>query len=181
MFDKREKVAVFIDGVHLYFAAKNLDFEIDFQKVLAFFKSEAYLVRANYYTAIAEDQEFGGMRPLVDWLEYNGYRVVTKVYRDFSDPSGKKRGKTSTDMELACDVFEQIDTADHLVLIAGDGDFARLVQTAQLKGKKITVMSTLLSQPSMISDELRRKADQFVDLGTLKEMFSRPTNFKSKV
>ncbi|WP_188129507.1 NYN domain-containing protein [Rhizobium sp. RU20A] len=180
MFDNREKVIVFIDGAHFYFVAKSLDFEIDFQKVLAYFKSEAYLVRANYYTAIAEDQEFIGLRPLVDWLDYNGYRVVTKAYKDLTDPSGKKRVRSSMEMELACDLFEQIDTADHLIIIAGDSDLARLVQTAQLKGKKVTVMSTLTGQLASISDELRRKADQFVDLSGFKEKFSRSGHSKNR-
>ena len=72
-----EKIALFIDGANLYATAKSLGFDIDYKRLLREFQSRGYLVRAFYYTAVIEDQEYSLIRPLIDWLDYNGYSVVT--------------------------------------------------------------------------------------------------------
>jgi uncharacterized LabA/DUF88 family protein len=173
MFDPREKIAVLIDGANLYSASRALGFDIDYRRLLADFRQKGYLVRAIYYTALAEDQEYSSLRPLIDWLDYNGYRVVTKPLREFTDAQGRRRVKGNMDIELAVDAMEMAEHVDHFVLFSGDGDFRYLVEALQRKGKKVTVASSLKSQPPMISDDLRRQADHFLELATLAETLGR--------
>lgn len=173
MFDQREKVALFIDGANLYATSKSLGFDIDYRNMLKYFEKKCYLLRAYYYTALIEDQEYSSIRPLIDWLDYNGYRVVTKPTKEYTDSAGRRKVKGNMDLELAIDALQLADTVDHYVLFSGDGDFRVLVEALQRKGRKVSVVSTVSTQPSMISDELRRQADQFIDLVSLKKDIGR--------
>ena len=168
MFDPREKIALFIDGANLYAASKSLGFDIDYRKLLSAFQKRGYLLRAYYYTALVEDQEYSSIRPLIDWLDYNGYKVVTKPAKEFTDSAGRRKIKGNMDIELAVDAMQLTDTVDHFVIFSGDGDFRSLVEALQRKGRKVSVVSTLSTQPPMISDELRRQADHFIELVSLK-------------
>ncbi|WAP69892.1 LabA-like NYN domain-containing protein [Jiella pelagia] len=168
MFDQREKLALFIDGANLYATSKNLGFDIDYKKMLTWFQRQSYVLRAYYYTALIEDNEYSSIRPLIDWLDYNGYRVVTKPAKEFTDPSGRRKIKGNMDIELAIDAMELVETVDHFVLFSGDGDFRSLVEALQRKGRKVSVVSTLTSSPPMVSDDLRRQADHFIDIVTLR-------------
>ncbi|MFC6747941.1 NYN domain-containing protein [Methylobacterium persicinum] len=168
-----QRCAVFIDGANLYATTKALGFDIDYKKLLKDFQSRETLIRAFYYTAMIEDQEYSSIRPLVDWLDYNGYRVVTKPVREFTDAAGRRRFKGNMDIELAIDAFELAPRIDHMVLFSGDGDFRSLVEAMQRRGVRVTVISTIQTQPAMISDELRRQADEFVDLSTLASRIGR--------
>ncbi len=160
----QEKIALFIDGANLYATAKSLGFDIDYKRLLKEFQSRGKLVRAFYYTALVEDQEYSSIRPLIDWLDYNGYAVVTKPAKEFVDSLGRRKVKGNMDIELAVNAMEMADHIDHMVLFSGDGDFRSLVEAVQRKGVKVTVMSTISTQPPMVADELRRQADVFVDL-----------------
>ena len=173
MFDQREKVALFIDGANLYATSKSLGFDIDYKRMLRYFQEKAYLLRAYYYTALVEDQEYSSIRPLIDWLDYNGYRVVTKPTKEFTDSSGRRKVKGNMDIELAIDAMELSSTIDHMVLFSGDGDFRSLVEAMQRRGRKVSVISTVSTQPPMIADDLHRQADHFVDLITLKKEIGR--------
>ncbi|PZQ65613.1 MAG: NYN domain-containing protein [Phenylobacterium zucineum] len=173
-FYPTDRLALFIDGANLYSAAKNLGFDIDYRKLLEEFRKRSVLVRAYYYTALVENEDYSPIRPLVDWLDYNGYRLVTKPAREYVDSQGRKRWRGDMDVEIAVDMLEMADHADHLVLFSGDGDFRRLVEAVQRKGSRVTVVSTVKSQPPMVSDELRRQADNFVDLADLADMIGRP-------
>ena len=168
LFYPQEKLAIFIDGANLYGAAKGLQFDIDYKRLLELFARKGILVRAFYYTAVAEDQEFSPLRPLVDWLDYNGFAVVTKPLKEFTDAQGRRRVKGNMDIELAIDVMEMADQVDHIVIFSGDGDFRRLVEAAQRKGRRVSVVSTIRTQPPMVADELRRQADNFIELEELK-------------
>lgn len=174
-FYPTDRLALFIDGANLYSAAKNLGFDIDYRKLLEEFKKRSVLVRAYYYTALVENEEYSPIRPLVDWLDYNGYRLVTKPAREYTDGSGRKRFRGDMDVEIAVDMLEMAAHADHMVLFSGDGDFRKLVEAVQRKGSRVTVVSTVKSQPPMVSDELRRQADNFVDLADLADMIGRPS------
>ncbi|WP_102957813.1 NYN domain-containing protein [Mangrovicella endophytica] len=173
MFDSREKIALFIDGANLYATSRGLGFDIDYKKMLLAFQKRGYLLRAHYYTALIEDQEYSSIRPLIDWLDYNGYRVVTKPAKEFTDQTGRRKVKGNMDIELAIDAMELSDTVDHFVLFSGDGDFRSLVEALQRKGRKVSVVSTLQTQPPMISDDLRRQADNFIDLASLRAEIGR--------
>ncbi len=172
-FYEQEKVALFIDGANLYATARSLAFDIDYKRLLEVFSSRCNLVRALYYTALIEDQEYSPIRPLVDWLDYNGYTMVTKPTKEFTDAAGRRKVKGNMDIELAIDVMEMVDRLDHIILFSGDGDFRRLVEVVQRKGCRVTVVSTLRSQPPMIADELRRQADIFVDLYEMQSQIAR--------
>lgn len=182
MFDPREKIALFIDGANLYAASKSLGFDVDYRKLLKAFQKRGYLLRAYYYTALIEDQEYSSIRPLIDWLDYNGYRVVTKPAKEFTDSLGRRKIKGNMDIELAIDAMEQCETVDHLVIFSGDGDFTTLVEALQRRGRKVSVVSTMATQPPMIADDLRRQADHFIDLNSLKAEVGRdPSERQSRV
>jgi uncharacterized LabA/DUF88 family protein len=172
-FYPTERIALFIDGANLYATAKSLAFDIDYKRLLALFRTKGQLVRALYYTALAEDQEYSSIRPLIDWLDYNGYTMVTKPTKEFTDAMGRRKIKGNMDIELAVHVMEMTEHIDHLVLFSGDGDFRSLVEAVQRKGRKVSVVSTLATQPPMIADELRRQADHFIDLSSLQQKIGR--------
>ncbi len=159
-----ERIALFIDGANLYATAKSLGFDIDYKRLLKEFHSRGRLVRAFYYTALVEDQEYSSIRPLIDWLDYNGYAVVTKPTKEFVDSLGRRKVKGNMDIELAVDAMEMAEHLDHIVLFSGDGDFRSLVEALQRKGVRVSVVSTITTHPPMVADELRRQADEFVDL-----------------
>ncbi|MEG8098840.1 LabA-like NYN domain-containing protein [Candidatus Liberibacter brunswickensis] len=178
MFDPREKIALFIDGANLYASSKALGFDIDYRKLLKAFKSRARVLRAYYYTTVLEDseQQFSPLHPLLDWLHYNGFQVVSKTAREFTEVNGRKRVKTSMNVDLAVDAFEQSEGVEHLVIFSGDGDFVTLTSALQRRAKKVTIVSTVLSNPSMVSDQLRRQSDYFIDLAYLKNEIARESD-----
>jgi uncharacterized LabA/DUF88 family protein len=130
------------------------------------------LVRALYYTAVIE-HEYWSIRPLIDWLDYNGYTVVTKAAKEFIDASGRRKLKGNMHVELAVDAMELAERVDQIVLFSGDGDFRSLVEAVQRRGVRVTVVSTIASEPPMIADDLRRQADVFSDLVHLQSQLSR--------
>mgnify|MGYP001248741434 CR=1 FL=1 len=172
-FYPTERIALFIDGANLYATAKALGFDIDYKRLLAMFRTKGQLVRALYYTALAEDQEYSSIRPLVDWLDYNGYQMVTKPTKEFTDSFGRRKIKGNMDIELSVDAMRLAESLDHIVIFTGDGDFRALVAALQQSGKRVSVVSTLQTQPPMVADELRRQADQFVDLADLEDQICR--------
>ncbi|MEY9134660.1 uncharacterized LabA/DUF88 family protein [Bradyrhizobium diazoefficiens] len=161
------KTALFIDGANLHATAKTLGFDIDYKRLLKEYQSRGTLLRAFYYTAIIEDQEYSSIRPLIDWLDYNGYAVVTKATKEFVDASGRRKVKGNMDVELAVDAMELARHIDQMILFSGDGDFRCLVEAVQRRSVRVTVISSLASQPPMVADELRRQADEFIDLAEL--------------
>jgi len=169
----QEKIGLFIDGSNLYAAARALGFDIDYKNLLELFSSKGQLIRAYYYTALMEDQEYLPIRPLVDWLDYNGYTMVTKPTKEFTDSMGRRKIKGNMDMEIAIDVLEMAEHLDHVILFSGDGDFRRLVDAVQRRGVRVTVVSTFRSSPPMLADELRRQADTFIELSDLAPQIAR--------
>jgi uncharacterized LabA/DUF88 family protein len=159
-----QRLALFIDGANLYATTKTLGFDIDYKRLLKEFKSRGQLVRAFYYTALIEDQEYSSIRPLIDWLDYNGYRVVTKPTKEFVDSAGRRKVKGNMDIELAIDALELAPYIDEMILFSGDGDFRSLVEAMQRRGVRVSVISTISTQPPMIADELRRQADEFLEI-----------------
>lgn len=170
---QNERTALFIDGSNLYASARALGFDIDYKRLLKVFKKNGQLVRALYYTALMEEQEYSPIRPLVDWLDYNGYSMVTKPTKEFTDAAGRRKIKGNMDIELAIDMMEMSPHLDHIVIFSGDGDFRRLVEAVQRKGVRVTVVSTIQSQSPMIADELRRQADVFIELADIQDEIQR--------
>ena len=170
---RSNKTALFIDGANLYATARALGFAVDYSRLIREFQSRGTLVRAFYYTAVVEDQEYSSIRPLVDWLDYNGYTVVTKATKEFIDANGRRKVKGNMDIELAVDAMDLAEHVDQMVLFSGDGDFRSLIEAVQRRGVHVTVISTISSQPPMIADELRRQADVFIDLVEMKTAVGR--------
>jgi uncharacterized LabA/DUF88 family protein len=170
------KLALFIDGPNLYATAKALGFEIDYKRLLEEFHNWGTLVRAYYYTAIVEDQEYSSIRPLIDWLNYNGYRVITRPTKEFVDAAGRRKVKGNMDVELAVHAMELAEHIDHMVLFSGDGNFRPMAEAIQRRGVRFTVVSSLASEPPIVADELRRQADDFVDIVELQPFISRHSN-----
>ena len=168
-----ERIGIFIDGANLFSTTKGLDFDIDFKRLLDEFRKRGRLIQANYYTALLEHEEFNPLRPLVDWLAFNGFKVVSKPAKEFTDDQGRKRIKGDMDIELAVDMIESAAFLDHIVLFTGDGDFCRALDAVQRLGTRVTVISSLRTSPPMIATELRRQADEFIELRDLRDMIGR--------
>ncbi|WP_050386068.1 NYN domain-containing protein [Bradyrhizobium pachyrhizi] len=167
-----EKLALFIDGPNLHATSKALGFEIDYKRQLEEYRRRGPLLQAFYYTPIAEDQEYSSIRPLIDWLDYNGYTVVTKATGEFLDASGRRKVKGNKNIELAVDAMELAEHIDQMILFSGDGDFRSLIRAVQRRGVSVTVVSTIAVQP-IVADELRRQADDFIELAQLKPKLGR--------
>jgi len=168
-----ERTALFIDGANLYSASRNLGFDVDYRNLLEFFRKKTNILRAYYYSAVLETDEYSPLKPLTDWLAYNGYTLVTKPAKEFTDSSGRRRIKGSMDIEVAVDMLELSPRIDHAVLFSGDSDFRRLVEAVQRKGVRVSVISSIRTSPPMVADELRRQADQFVELADIAPDFTR--------
>lgn len=162
-----ERTALFIDGANLYSTSRNLGFDVDYRNLLGYFRSRTNLLRAYYYSAVLETEEYSPLKPLTDWLAYNGYSLVTKPAREFTDAAGRRRVKGNMDIELAVDMLELADKIDHAVLFSGDSDFRRLVEAMQRRGVRVSVVSSVRTSPPVAADELRRQADQFVELADI--------------
>lgn len=168
-----ERVALFIDGANLYSASRNLGFDVDYRNLLEFFRRKAHVIRAYYYSAVLDTEEYSPLKPLTDWLAYNGYTLVTKPAKEFTDATGRRRVKGNMDIELAIDMLELADKIDHAVLFSGDSDFRRLVEAVQRRGVRVSVVSSIKTSPPMVADELRRQADQFLELAEIAPEFTR--------
>ena len=175
MFYKDERLALFIDGSNLYAAAKSLGFDIDYKLLRQEFMRRGKMLRAFYYTALLDNEEYSPIRPLVDWLNYNGFTMVTKPAKEYTDSQGRRKVKGNMDIELAVNAMELAPSVDHIVLFSGDGDFRPLIESLQRQGVRVSVVSTIRSQPPMIADELRRQADNFIELDELKDVLGRPS------
>ena len=170
-----ERFAVFIDGSNFHSTSKSLGFDVDFALMLDQLKQKGRLVRAYYYTALPHDGEVAPIRRLADWLDYNGYTVISKQTRDFYDSTtGTKRTKGNMDMELALDMLKLAPHIDHAVLFSGDGDFVRLLEEMQNRGLRVTVVSSAKTKPPIMADVLRRQTDDFIELNDVRDLIGRP-------
>ena len=176
---KTNRIALFIDGANFYATTRTLGLDVDYKRVLKEFESRGTLVRAFYYTMISEDQNYVSLRPLVDWLVYNGFTVVKKVAKEFVDSAGHRKVKGKLEVELAVNAMELAKHIDEMFLFSGDGDFRSLVEAVQRRGVRVTVVSSFAAQPPMIADELRRQADAFIDLDTLRTKIGRDPSTRS--
>ena len=168
-----DKTLLLIDGPNLFATAKSLGIEIDFKKLLQEFRSRGDLLSAKYYTAVPDDEDNSPIIPLIDWLDYNGYSVVTKPTKTFTDAEGNRKYKGNMDVEIAVDAMELASKVNEIVLFSGDGDFRTVIEAVQRRGVKVTVVSSIVSRPPICADELRRQTDVFIDLADLRAKISR--------
>ena len=173
MFYRDERLALLIDGANLYSAAKALGFDIDYKLLRQEFMNRGKLLRAIYYTALTENDEYSPVRPLVDWLNYNGFTMVTKTAKEFIDSQGRRKIKGAMDVELTVDAMELAPHVDHIVLFSGDGNFSPMAASIQRQGVRVSVVSTIRTSPPMLADELRRQCDNFIELDGLRDAIGR--------
>lgn len=176
MFYPHERVALFIDGSNVHTTCRTLDASVDWKKLLAYFGRQCRLLHADYFTAMSDADEYNSLRPLIDWLHYNGFRMHTKPAKEYTDATGRRRLKGNIDVDIAVTMLESAAHLDHVVLLSGDGDFVPLVKAVQGKGLRVTVVSTVQTKPPMVSDDLRRQADVFLDLADMLPEVARPAD-----
>ncbi len=174
VFYPEERIALFVDGANFYSTCKSLDFDVDYKKMLELFKEKGRLINARYYTAILEHEEYSPIRPLVDWLNYNGYQVISKPAKSYTDREGRSRIKGNMDIEIALDMVELADHVDHIILCSGDGDFRAAVEACQRKGTRVSVLSSMRTTPSMLADELRRQVNDVIEVSDMEPLIGRP-------
>lgn len=174
MFYPDEKIAIFIDGANFYSTAKSLDFDIDYKSLLSFFSAKGRMIKAYYFTALRENDDFSPLRPLLDWLDYNGFHIMTKKAKTFTDRDGRTRIKGDMDIEITVKMLELAPHVDHILLFSGDGDFKAAVEAVQKIGVRVSVVSSLAVKPSLLADELRRQADHFIEIDDLEREVGRP-------
>jgi uncharacterized LabA/DUF88 family protein len=169
----RGRVAIFIDGSNLFYAALNLGIEIDYTKLLCCLTANARLLRAFFYTGIDRMNE--RQQGFLLWMRRNGYRVVTKDLVQL--PDGSK--KANLDIEIAVDMMRLANHFDTAILVSGDGDLAYAVDAITYRGVRVEVVSLR----SMTSDSLINVADCYIDLDTIKENIQKPSssNYSSSV
>jgi len=169
------ETALFIDGPNVYLTAKALGFDVDYKRLHNYFSARCDLIRAYYYTAVRERDTHDSLRPLLDWLDYNQYTLVQKPTKEWTDASGRTKVKGNMDMEMACDAFDLSSTIRNATFFTGDGDFVAIIRLLQRRGIRCTVVSSTETQPVMCADELRRAADEFVELSELNKAIYLPT------
>ncbi len=165
-----QRVCVLIDGPSFFATHRALGFDVDFRKLLGHFEENAELHRAIYFTAVSEGDDYTPVKPLVDWLSYNGFRLVSKPLREFTEASGRRRTKGALTVEIAVEMLENSAFAEHLLLFSGDGELAYAVEAVQRRGCRVTVVSSVKPEAMTVSDDLRRVADRFVDLADVKDI-----------
>lgn len=173
MFYPDENLALFVDGPNFYSTARTLCFDVDYKRLLETFQSKGRLLRASYFTPLVEGDEHVAVRPLVDWMQYNGWNVVTKRAKTYVGEDGRSRTKGNIDVEIAVEAMKLAPTIAHAVLFTGNRDFVPLVAFLQERGTRFTVVSSMRTQPQMISDDLRRQADAFMELDQLRDSIAR--------
>jgi uncharacterized LabA/DUF88 family protein len=169
------RLAVFIDGPALYYSSRALGFQVDFKRLLSYLERQGALMRAYYYSPLSEDGDFQTTRPLLDWLDYNGFTVKTKLVKEYDDGEGRRKLKRNISIEIAVDALEIASRVDEIMLFSGDGDYRKVIEARQRQGPRALVVSPLRSRPPMLADELRRQADEFREMDDLRDQIGRAT------
>lgn len=173
-FTPRERVAVFIDGSELRATMTGMDIDVDFKKLRDYFQQSCQLVRAVFYF-IERDADDASLHPLSDWLDYNGYTTVAcSGLDDGGDQTVRRRNKNFLNVRLTVDALEISPAVDHIVIFSGDSVLGPLVDALKWRGRRVSIISTLLLKPPMVADDLRRRADQFIDLADIAPALARP-------
>lgn len=161
-----KRAAILIDGSNAYASGMALGFQIDYVKFLMYFRKRYDINRAFYFTALPPKNTVSPLRPMTTFLEHNGYTVVSKETKDYINHAGEKKRKGNMDCEIAVYATKYAEVVDELILFSGDGDFRCVVERVQELGTRVTVLSTLVGH--MVADTLRRQADEFIELDSIR-------------
>lgn len=168
-----EPTAVLIDGYNTLSTTKLLKFDIDFRKLLNLFQNKTRLVKIYYFASLRDNPaDHDPMIPVIQWMMYNGYNVISKKMNEFMNIDNIQ-SKGNMDVEISVTVLEMVKSVDHIVLFTGDENFRFLIEAVQRMGTRITVCSSMQCQPQIMSDDLRRQADNFIELNNLKSEIQR--------
>lgn len=159
VLENRGRVAIFVDGSNLFYAALQLNIEIDYTKLLARLTGGSRLLRSFFYTGVDRTNE--KQQGFLLWMRRNGYRVIAKDLVQL--PDGSK--KANLDVEIAVDMMALVGSYDTAVLVSGDGDLAYAVDAVSYRGVRVEVVSLR----SMTSDSLINVSDRYIDLENVKE------------
>jgi uncharacterized LabA/DUF88 family protein len=159
VLENRGRVAIFIDGSNLFYAALQLNIEIDYTKLLARLTGGSRLLRSFFYTGVDRTNE--KQQGFLLWMRRNGYRVIAKDLVQL--PDGSK--KANLDVEIAVDMMSLVGCYDTAVLVSGDGDLAYAVDAVSYRGVRVEVVSLR----SMTSDSLINVSDRYIDLENVRE------------
>ena len=165
-----ERTVLFIDGDDTYAVLKSLHLELDFKSLRTYFLQRARLLRATYYAVVPENDAYCTQMPLLDWLEYNGYSVVKRAWQ-VEQATGRKK-VPNIYVDIAVDAINLAHAYDRAVFLSGDASLISVVRALKGAGKCTTVISSLSqTTPNVVSDLLRREADEFIDLLSLEGIY----------
>lgn len=167
LYSDKERAALLIDGANIYAAGRSLDISIDFKSLLQLFQENMYVIHAYYFTALHEVDGRIQLKQLVDWLDYNGYIVISKMAKEITRADGSVRVKGNMDVEIVVTALKLANFIDHIILATGDGDFVPLVRELQQRGTRVSVLSTIGGNSPIAADEIRKAANHFIDLEEL--------------
>jgi uncharacterized LabA/DUF88 family protein len=154
------RIAIFIDGASLFYAALQLQLEVDYSKLLNYLKGDRQLLRAYFYTG--SDSGNDRQQGFLLWMRRNGYRVITKDLTTLPDGSRK----ANLDIEIAIDMMTLAGYCDTIVLLSGTGDLTYAVNALSYRGVKIE----LVSLRANTNDQLINLADRFIDLADIRDL-----------
>lgn len=166
----RDRLQVFMDGQNLYGTLRTFDRKMDFKVVMDTLKAETRLVRAQYFTTIRPHQDNEKTYSVLDFLAFNGYTVHRKFIRDNIEMGGHVRSKGSIIGEMTAAMIDAADNGtDHIVLFSGDGELTAAIEACKRRDCRVTLVSS--ERTRVVSEDLRRACDNYVDLENL------PSNF----
>ncbi len=163
-----KRIGIFIDGSNLYMSTKALGFRVDFTKLLNYYKQQGDVAHAFYFTALPPKDVQSPLRKMIDYVDYNGWTVIQKETKSYVNPEGVEKLKGNMDVEIAVHVSETAPFITNLILFSGDGDFRVLLESVQ---RRHGIHCTVVSARSLVADGLRRQANEFVDLASLRDAF----------
>lgn len=168
---------VLIDGSNLYESARATGIRIDYKRLLALMNEDGTLLRSYYFTALRDKSIQAPLRATVDWLSHNGYVCVTKATKEWDEPVTRfneqgvqvtemvRKIKGNVDVDIVTYAFKCAHLVQEIYLFSGDGDFTIMVKELQERyALKVFVVSSI----GLVSTELRRQADKFIDLSNLR-------------
>lgn len=177
MFYNTERIGLFIDGYSLYQTVRAMDLRIDYKALRDLFASKGRLNRVQYFATVNDHDpdEFNPQRKTFDWLQYNGFDVQTIQTRSFTGSDGEIQYRGNASVLMTCYALKHAEHLDHVVILTGNADFAPLITALQERGTRVTMVSTI-KNGSLCSDQLRRSADDFIDLEDLRQQISKPAS-----
>lgn len=153
---------VLIDGASLFYAAMQMEIEVDYSRLLGRLINGGQLVHAHFYTGV--DPNNDKQKGFLYWMQCNGYRVISK---DLTQSAGSK--KANLNVEIAIDMMRLAPYCDTVILVSGDGELTPALNFVTYQG----VQSEVVGLRSMISEQLINVADYYTDLAMIRQQIQK--------